>query len=130
PYLVACALATVALATAATRGSGKAVMAGLFASLLVLEAISALSLPTLGRFRPVPRLAASLERAASPGDPAVVFGTPIQSLMFYARRETTTAKVPAEVVALVPAGGRAFVLASEDALETLRSSASGLHLSE
>src|SRR5205814_8371316 len=86
--------------------------------------------PAHERVRPVPRVAASLVRGAGPADLAIVFGTAIQSLNYYARRETSTAKTPVEVTALVPPGRRAFVLASEDALEDLRANAPGLRLTE
>jgi hypothetical protein len=73
-------------------------------------------LPALGRYMPVPRLAAALVAEARPGDPAVVYGVGIHSLMFYARRPTVTAHNPAELLAVVPPGGRAYVLGEEDEL--------------
>ena len=119
-YLVLCALAFVAALYAVKVARGRVVVgltAGFVWALLVA---SALLLPILGRFMPVPRLAASLVAHARPEDPAIVYRTGIHSLMFYANRRTSVAKDYPQLLELVPAGTRAFVLGTADAVTELR----------
>jgi 4-amino-4-deoxy-L-arabinose transferase-like glycosyltransferase len=119
PYLVACAAATLALGFAAGKASGRGVVAGTTGSVWVLLVISALSLPTLGRFMPVPRLAAKVVELAKKDEPFVVYATSLQSPMFYARRATTRAQNPAEVLAAIPPGRRGWLIFTEENLPGL-----------
>ena len=114
PYLVACALSTVVLGVAAVRASGRGVVAGTLASVWTLLVISALSLPTLGEFMPVPRLAAKVVELARKDEPLVVYRTSLQSPMFYARRATVTAQGVGEVLAAIPPGRRGWLLGAEE----------------
>ena len=114
-YLVLCALtALVALGQAALAHSGRAVVRLLVGALLAAEVASALLLPILGRYMPVPRLARALVREARAGDAAVVWQSSIHSLMFYAERPTVVARNEAELLAAIPEGGRAFVLGYDE----------------
>ena len=120
-YAGICALTAVALAHAAWRGSGRAVVTRLLASVLSLLVLSAGAFHVLARHRPVPRFAATIVSLAREGDAAVVYGTSIHSLMYYARRPTTVARNPAELLAALPEGRRAYVVGAEDKTEVLRS---------
>jgi 4-amino-4-deoxy-L-arabinose transferase-like glycosyltransferase len=119
-YVGICAAAAVGLVVASLRASGRGVVAGLLLAVLATLVCSAASLPVLGKYMPVPRLAAALVRTARPGDAAVVYGTSVHSLMYYARRPTTVARNPAELLAELPRGGTAFVLGWEDVTNPLR----------
>lgn len=119
-YLVL-ALVTMGVAAAQCFRSapGRAVVRLLVGTLLVAEIASALLLPILGRFMPVPQLARALVREARPEDAVIVYQSPIHSLMFYAERPTVVAHNEAELLAAIPEGGRAFVLGHEDAIAGL-----------
>lgn len=104
-------VAGFALAAATVRtGSGRLGVPALVGVVLALLCASALLLPVLGRYMPVPRLAAALVREARPGDAAVVYRTGVHSLMFYARRTTEVARNPAELLSRIPPGTRGYVL--------------------
>ena len=123
-----CALTAIgATAQVVRSSSGGAVVRLLIGALLAAEVASALLLPTLARYRPVPSLARTLVREARAGDAAVIYGSAIHSLMFYAERPTVVAHGKAELLAAIPEGGRAFVLGHEEALADLRASPD-LHL--
>jgi 4-amino-4-deoxy-L-arabinose transferase-like glycosyltransferase len=115
PMTVVCFAAAAAALAGSIRASGRVVVAGIVGGALALQATSALLLPTLSRYRPVPRLAAALVREAQPGDAAVVYGASIHSLGFYAQRRTRAVSGPVEnLAAAVPEGRRAFVLCYEE----------------
>ena len=120
PMAVLCFAAAAAGLFAAVRASGRLAVATVLFATLSIEAATALSLPALTRYRPVPRLAATLVREARPGDAAVVYAVSIHSLMYYAERRTVAAANPAEVHAAVPEGRRAFVLCKEEDAQSLR----------
>jgi 4-amino-4-deoxy-L-arabinose transferase-like glycosyltransferase len=110
PLVVICFATAAVLALASASASGRLAVAGVVAGALLLQSAGALLLPALGRYRPVPRLAATIVREAGPQDAVVVYGTSIHSLMYYARRTTTVARNAAQLHAAVPPGGTAWVL--------------------
>ncbi len=119
-YLVLCALALPASLYAVRVAKGRLVVALTAGFVWALLFASGLLLPILGRFMPVPRLAASLVARARPEDPAIVYRTGIHSLMYYANRRTSVAKDYPQLLELVPVGTRAFVLGAEDVVAELR----------
>ena len=116
PFLVGLPVAGAVAAWGGLRGRAAVVVGVLAVAPWAATLAGAAMLPALGRYMPVPRLAAALVAEARPGDPAVVYGVGIHSLMFYARRPTVTAHNPAELLAAVPPGGPAWVLGEEDEL--------------
>lgn len=120
PFRILCGVAAVGLAVAAFRRSGRGVVVGLLAALLACEVTSALLLPALGRYFPVPRLAQRLVEESKKGDVAVVYATRIHSLMYYARRPTVVAHGPAELIAFIPPGGRVLAIVPEESYEEVR----------
>ncbi|MFO0933774.1 MAG: glycosyltransferase family 39 protein [Planctomycetota bacterium] len=116
PFLVGLPVAGAVAAFGGLRRRAAVVVGVLVVAPWAATLASAALLPALGRYMPVPRLAAALVAEARPGDPAVVYGVGIHSLMFYARRPTVTAHNPAELLAAVPPGGRAYALGEEDEL--------------
>lgn len=119
PFLVGTPVAGAVAAVAALRRSGRGVVAVLVAAPWAGILAATALLPALGRYMPVPALARTLVEVARPGEPAVVYGVSIHSLMFYARRPTVTARNPAELLAAVPPGGRALVLGQADEVAIL-----------
>ena len=119
-YLVICAATVPAALWAAIARRSRVVVGLAIGVVWVLLVASGLLLPILGRFMPVPRLAATLVARAAPDDAVIVYATGIHSLMYYADRPTSVARNPAQLLELVPEGRRAFLLGSEDALRELR----------
>ncbi|MBL9086277.1 MAG: hypothetical protein JNM10_03975, partial [Planctomycetia bacterium] len=116
PFLVGLPVAGAVVAYGGARRRAAVVVGVLLVAPWAATLASAALLPALGRYMPVPRLASALVAEARPDDPAVVYGVGIHSLMFYARRATVTARNPAELLAAVPPGGRAWVLGQADEL--------------
>jgi 4-amino-4-deoxy-L-arabinose transferase-like glycosyltransferase len=123
-YLGICLLALVAAAGVPFARfrvpRGRVVVAVTIGFVWLLVLASGLLLPILGRFMPVPRLAAALVARAGPEDLALVYRTSIHSLMFYANRRTSTVQDPAQLLQFVSEGKRAFVLGADEKLEELR----------
>ena len=116
PFLVGLPAVGVVVAVATWRGSARLGVGTLLVAPWLATLAGAAMLPTLTRYMPVPWLAATLVARAAPGERAVVYGVGVHSLMFYARRATVTAGNPAQLLAVVPPGGRAFVLGQPEEL--------------
>lgn len=115
-FLIGLPVAGAVALVSGLRGAGRGLV-GVFAGAPIAALLAAAALlPVLGRYMPVPRLAATLVRHASPGDAAVVYGVSVHSLMFYARRPTVRARNPAELLAALPPGGHAYAIGEAHAL--------------
>jgi len=120
-YLGICIAACGAAFVAWRIGRTRLVAALTIGTVWVMLVASALLLPILGRFMPVPRLAATLVSRAGPNDRVIVYAIGIQSLMFYADRRTEVAKNPAGLLEQMGDASHAWVLASEDGVRELAS---------
>jgi 4-amino-4-deoxy-L-arabinose transferase-like glycosyltransferase len=118
-YLVGLPVCGALLALAAWRRLHRLAVGVFVVAPIAATLAAAMLLPVLGRYMPVPRLARTVVEEARPGDRVVVYGISIHSLMFYARRPTEKAANPAQLLAAIPPGGRAFVLGQDDEIAHL-----------
>lgn len=114
-----------ALLVAALKGSGRMVVTGALATVLVAQGAAAAALPALSRVRPVPRLAAEILRLEDPRapEPAIVFRARITSLSWYLGRAVSAVGDRAGWTAAAGGAPRVFVLCPEPRLGELAAAA-------
>ena len=102
----------VPLLSAGLRGQGRRLVIGSLATMLSLQAAIALTLPALGRFRPVPEMAARVlkEQDDAAPEPVVIHSVSIHSMNYYLGRATRVSSNGAELLEKMDGAPSAFVL--------------------